>query len=292
MVEAELEGEIGAVFGARLWSEVGFPVSGDAVAALTSAEAAAILGALNPGEVRYRIRFAGGGHRRAAVRAIATAVAAARPELVNDPTRSDWEAVIGDGVVELRPRGLADPRFAYRRADVPAASHPTLAAALARAAFLAAEAPADEVIWDPFCGSGVELVERARLGRFRRLVGSDTSAAAIEAARANLSAAAVTAELLVADALHHRVDGLTTIVTNPPMGRRVARGDSAALLDRFVARAGELLPAGGRMVWIAPSPRRIAAALAAAGFAVRSRATVDMGGFPGELQVLERRRPG
>jgi len=32
----------------------------------------------------------------------------------------------------LSPRGAADPRFTWRRADIPAASHPTIAAALAR----------------------------------------------------------------------------------------------------------------------------------------------------------------
>ena len=62
--------------------------------------------------------------------------------------------------VELWPRGLPDPRFAYRVAHVPASSHPTLAAALARVA----GARPDDVVWDPFVGAATELVERARLG--------------------------------------------------------------------------------------------------------------------------------
>src|SRR5947207_4079330 len=55
--------------------------------------------------------------------------------------------------------------FRSRVADVAAASHPTIAAALAR---VAGTAP-DEVVWDPFCGSGAELVERGRLGSARLL---------------------------------------------------------------------------------------------------------------------------
>ena len=50
--------------------------------------------------------------------------------------------------------------------------------------------------------------------------------------------------------------GVTEIVTNPPMGRRVQRGDVAPLLGEFLASAGALLQPGGRLVWISPFPRR------------------------------------
>ena len=82
-------------------------------------------------------------------------MAAERPELVNDPTASLWEAVVVEKprvAVEVWPRGLGDPRFAYRRAYVPASSHPTLAAALARVGGVRA----DDVVWDPFVGAGTE----------------------------------------------------------------------------------------------------------------------------------------
>lgn len=254
--------------------------------AITSDEALRVLRSFTRGPVRYRLAFASGGHRRGEVRAIARAVAARAPDLVNDPTHTDWEVLVDDGGLELRPRGLVDPRFAYRVADVPAASHPTIAAALARVAFQHAPDPAADLVWDPFCGSGLELIERARLGPSRRLVGSDVSAEALEAARANLASAGVAAELIQADALEGRIGRVTTIITNPPMGRRVARGHSVELLERFVVLAGEVLGPGGRLVWIAPSPRRTDGPAAAAGLLPHSRTPVDMGGFTAELQVL------
>ncbi|HTM18970.1 MAG TPA: methyltransferase, partial [Kofleriaceae bacterium] len=220
---------------------------------------------------------------------IARAIAERAPDLINDPTRTDWEAVIDDGgTVELVPRGLADPRFSYRVADVPAASHPTLAAALARVAFADTAEPAADVIWDPFCGSGLELIERARLGPARRLIGSDVAEAALVAARANLAAVGRSAELIAADALTFEPGPVTTIITNPPMGRRVARGAVTDLLAAFVPRAARLLGPGGRLVWIAPSPRRTDALAAAAGLRLHSRHPVDMGGFAAELQLWRR----
>jgi len=48
------------------------------------------------------------------------------PELVNDPTATTWDVRIADATaLELIPRRAVDPRFGYRVADVPAASHPT-----------------------------------------------------------------------------------------------------------------------------------------------------------------------
>lgn len=260
--------------------------------AITSEESLRVLRTFARGPVRYRLAFAAGGHRRGEVRAIARAVAARAPDLVNDPTRTDWEILVDEGGIELCPRGLIDPRFAYRVADVPAASHPSIAAALARVAFQHAPDPATDLVWDPFCGSGLELIERARLGPSRRLVGSDVSAEALAAARANLASAGVAAELVQADALEGRIGRVTTIITNPPMGRRVARGHSVELLERFVALAGQVLGPGGRLVWIAPSPRRTDGPAASAGLALHSRTPVDMGGFTAELQVLLKRQKG
>src|SRR5207237_593373 len=93
------------------------------VAALTSPEAWALFSRFTEGPIRYRVEWADAGHRRALTFRVAAAVAARRPELVNDPTDSLWEAVVRERPhvsVELWPRGLDDPRFAYRRAHVPA----------------------------------------------------------------------------------------------------------------------------------------------------------------------------
>src|SRR5699024_6701634 len=139
------------------------------------------------------------------------------PELLNDPTETLWEVIVDETdetSIALWPRGLEDPRFAYRRAQVPASSHPTIAAALAKVA----GARPDDVVWDPFVGAGAELVERGRLGRFRALIGNDTDRLALERARVNIDAAGLEAQLLKGDARRFRPrQRPTLIVTNPPM---------------------------------------------------------------------------
>ena len=258
--------------------------------AMTSDTARRILGTWTPtGLVRWRLAWAEGGPRRALVSACARAVAAADARLVNDPTDSAWEVLVREGAgrldAELVPRRLHDERFAWRRRDVPAASHPTIAAALARVAGVRA----DDVVWDPFVGSGLELIERALLGPTRALHGSDTDPRAIEAARANLRAAGVGGAVLrVADATKMRVPGVTLILTNPPMGRRLARGTLVGLMDRFVAHAAASLAPGGRLVWLSPLPRESRVRARHAGLDLALARDVDMGGFEAELQVWNR----
>jgi 23S rRNA G2445 N2-methylase RlmL len=300
VVRGRLAGSIDALFAARTMLSFGFPLptearrgtepSSETIArAVTSEPARAVLGAWTEGAVRYRIAWAEGGHQRSATWETAGAVAARAAEqgldLVNDPTASTWELVVarGDDAVDvtLEPRALTDPRFAWRRGDVPAASHPTIAAALARVA----GARADDVVWDPFAGSGAELVERALLGPYRPLYGSDVDPRAIEVARENLAAAGVEARLEVRDVLAGAPAGVTLVITNPPMGRRAARHPGIdALLDRFVAHAAAALAPGGRLVWLAPWPKRSRAAALGAGLRLEGARTVDMGGFDAELQ--------
>jgi 23S rRNA G2445 N2-methylase RlmL len=206
---------------------------------------------------------------------------------VNDPRGATWEVVVQHRAAEphvvLVPRSFDDPRFSYRRRDVPAASHPTVAAALARAAGVRA----DDVVWDPFVGSGLELVERARLGPYRRLVGTDIDARALDAARENLRAAGVTAELALADAAAYRPGGVTLVLTNPPMGRRVARErDLPRLLEGFLGQAARVLTPGGKLVWLSPLPALTREVASKLGLRAQAGPPVDMGGFDTELQTL------
>jgi predicted RNA methylase len=259
------------------------------VKALAAPATVALLQALTDGAIRYRMVFAGEGHRRALVHSVAAEVSRRAPALVNDPTESTWEVVVatiaGKVHVDLVPRAYDDPRFTYRVADVPAASHPTIAAALAR---LGGAVPRD-IVWDPFVGSGVELVERARLGP-ATLLGTDLDARALDAARANLRAAGVAAHLEQADAASFAARGATLIITNPPMGRRVRRDQGlAALLERFAAHAAKVLVSGGRLVWMAPLPELTDGVLRRAGLSLGVSRAVDMGGFTAQLQRWDKR---
>lgn len=301
-VRARLVGPMRGLFGARTMLSFAFPLAQEWVAdgetdedavgrALGGDVARAWLAAMTVGAPRYRLAWADGGHRRAATWRAAERVQARAPELVNDPSASLWEAVVeteGRFVdVSLAPRGLTDPRFTWRAADVPAASHPTVAAALARLV----GARDDDVVWDPFVGSASELVERARLGPCRALFGSDLEPRALASAQKNLDAAGVRATLLVGDATTLRPPGVNVVVTNPPMGRRAVRTSGLAdTLDRFVAHVGAVLPPGGRFVWIAPWPERGRTAASQAGLTLDWSRTLDMGGFEAEIQRFVRGR--
>jgi predicted RNA methylase len=303
-VAMTLFGAPAALFAARTMLSFRFPLPpeslagaddlADAVARAASSDTAGrVLSTWTAGPARYRIAWAGGGHRRATTWATARAIARRAPSLRNDPTRSVWELLVstrGDSVdVAIVPRAFDDPRFEWRIGDVPAASHPTIAAALARVA----GARSDDVVWDPFVGSGAELVERALLGPWRALVGSDVDERALAVARRNLESAGLAARLERADATAFAPEGVTLVITNPPMGRRAARVTGLAdLLDAFVAHAARVLRDGGRLVWIAPWPARSRAVADRAGLRLDWARSVDMGGFGAEIQRWTKGVPG
>jgi 23S rRNA G2445 N2-methylase RlmL len=302
-VEATLSGPLAGVFRSRLMLSFGFPLPPErmrseddlpsAIArALGSQAAVDLLRHFTRGPLRYRLAWASGGKRRASIWRAAAEIAALRPELINDPTDSPWEATVaeahGSVRVELTPR-VDDPRFAYRKGDVPAASHPTIAAALVRVAGVRA----GDVVWDPFVGSGLELCERALAGSFRMMIGSDKDPAALAVARINLASAGVSEEslrLLPGDATTMVPPARPSlIITNPPLGRRVMRSAALSpLLDRFMANAAKNLAPGGRLVWIAPFPADSDAVARRAGLEHYAGLDVDMGGFSARLQALRK----
>ena len=293
-VEVRLAGPWSTLFASRLWASAAIQIalpapSGpgpDALAsaitrAITSDSTRALLAAWTRGPVRWRLGFARG-HKRAIVWRVARDVGAAAPELVNDPTATTWEVQVDDAATELLlvPRRIEDPRFAWRVAEVPAASHPTVAAALA---WVADVRPEDRV-WDPFCGSGAELIERARRGPCRSLLGTDLDQSALAAARKNLAAAGVRAELALADARTHVLAGLVDLViTNPPLGSRVRLDAAALLVDALPHLARQLAP-GGRLVWITPAPRKTSPIAELLKLRRVRSLSVDLGGVRGRLE--------
>jgi 23S rRNA G2445 N2-methylase RlmL len=247
---------------------------------------------------RFRVEWVDElGRPRRAEPGAAWAFAAAFPGdgsgFVNDPRRSDLTLRVetcGARRVLLEPNdslGL-DTRFAYRRADVPAASSPPLAAALVRVT----EPQPEDIVWDPFVGSGLELCERALLGPARGLYGTDVDPHAIAKAQANLAAIlpeGQQATLVVGDFRRRRVEGVSVIVTNPPMGRRVLEGqDLDRLMMELVATASHSLVPGGRLVLLSPRPRASAREASARGLEQGVEARVDLGGFDAWLQRFDK----
>lgn len=253
-----------------------------------------LLRAFHEGPIRYRLDFAALGHQRSAVRQIADRVHALRPELLNDPNQAPWTIAVHPGErglsVELTPRLVPDPRLFYRQGDIRAASHPPLAACMARLAGPMSQ----EVAWDPFCGSGLELIERGLLGGVRTLIGSDLDADALEVSRKNFEAAklqGVTAHFVRGDFHDYgRLPGLgantvSLILTNPPMGRRIPVPDLRGLIGDVLQVAATVLRPGGRLVF--PNPIRIPNPPAA--LELELRQTVDLGGFDCRLEKYVKR---
>jgi len=241
-----------------------------------------LLTALTDGPIRYRLEFASMGHQRSGVRQLTNRVYALNPKLLNDSRHAPWEINIyhtPQGLsVELSPKLRPDPRFAYRQRDIPAASHPPLAACMV----LLADPEKNDTVWDPFCGSGLELIERALLGQVSHLYGTDRSREATEIARQNLassSAAATPHTFACCDFRDHaQVAGLSRlslIVTNPPMCRRVPVANLKHLIEDLFIAAADTLKIGGRLVFANPlpiKPRDHSLKLA-------FRQKVDLGGF-------------
>ena len=161
-----------------------------------------------------------------------------------------------------------------------------MAAALAALA----EIRPGEVVWDPFCGAGTEIIEAGLSQPRAVLIGSDIEPKAIEAARHNVRRAGVKAEWLVGDFRGNLFPGAVDIIlTNPPLGRRVAPGEARAMADDLIALAAKRLrSATGRLVWVAPDAGSAAVTAVRAGLVVVTSRRVDMGGFDAEIQILRK----
>lgn len=235
---------------------------------------------------RVRLDFIGQGHQRAAVWDLQTRLVRDQLPLIADPTAASWEICVdsSQGRLDIIPKRIDDPRFPWRVEELPSASHPTIAAALAHVA----GARPDDVVWDPFVGSGLELIERSLLGPYRAMYGTDTDERALTAARANLAAAgAKHVTLYNRDARTAPVRDITLIVTNPPLGARLVRdGSLGELMQATLTHGWRVLRPGGRWVWLSPMPARTASIAHHLGFKVECRGLVDVGGLKPELQVL------
>jgi tRNA G10 N-methylase Trm11 len=145
-------------------------------------------------------------------------------------------------------------------------------------------------VWDPFCGTGLELIERALLGGVKSVYGTDISPDAIAVSEANFVAAKVTAVQLKLACCDFRdyakVEGLgpksvTLIITNPPMGRRIRVLNMRGLFGDLFAVAATVLKPGGRLIFA--NPLRIEPQDPS--LVLKHRKVVDLGGFNCRLEI-------
>lgn len=108
--------------------------------------------------------------------------------LVNDASHFEMEIRMlyskrMDCRVFLKLYTLPDRRFTYRKQILPVSMQPSRAALML--AFAGKELKDDANVLDPFCGSGVLLIERARMAGYRSLYGLDIYRPALDACEAN-----------------------------------------------------------------------------------------------------------
>lgn len=269
----------------------------DALASMmTSPLSQSIFKTFTEGSLRYRLEFVSRGHQRGTVRLLANRAYTMCSEILNDPQSAPWSMDIipaGQGIsVELRPKLTPDPRFSYREEDIRVASHPPLAASMARLG----KSQSHEIVWDPFCGSGLELIERARLGGIQRIYGTDINPDAIAVCRTNFNSAQVKAVPLTLACCDFRdyakVEGLrpesvTHIITNPPMGRRIRIHNIRGLFRGLFKVAETVLKPGGRLIFANPLRIEPSDSL----LRLKYRRTVDLGGFNCRLEMYIKQVP-
>ncbi|HUY37427.1 MAG TPA: methyltransferase domain-containing protein [Candidatus Binataceae bacterium] len=135
----------------------------------------------------------------------------------------------------------------YKVAHRPASLRPAAAAALG---WLSGVDERD-VVLDPFCGAGTILIERAGLGRYAELIGSDRDSEALAAARLNVGPRykPIRLEGWDAAAIPLTDSSVTKIVTNLPWGIRYGtHGENRKLYPAWIAEFNRVLAPGGRMV--------------------------------------------
>lgn len=166
-----------------------------------------------------------------------------------------WATLLTDELL-LTVR-LSDERMRhrdYKVAHLPGSLRPSVAAALA---WLSSPSP-DDVVLDPLCGAGTILIERAHLGRYKLLIGSDHDSVALDAARENIGPRYKPLELHEWDAVSLPLPNgsVDKIVANLPWGmRHGSHEENRRLYPRLLAEFKRVVSKGGLIVMLTSEGR-------------------------------------
>lgn len=198
------------------------------------------------------------------------------------PAAGAWEVL-----ARLTPRPLSARSWRVR--DLPGALNATIAAAMVR---LVGARPRERFL-NLMCGSGTLLAERLLHGRARVAVGLDLDPAALAAAAANLSEAAVAASLVRGDVRRPPLAGgaFDAICADLPYGQRTgSHSGNDALYADLLGAAAALGAPRARLAVITHDIRRFDTALAAApAWRVARTFRVFQKGYRPQIWLLERR---
>ncbi|MCU0476015.1 MAG: methyltransferase domain-containing protein [Anaerolineae bacterium] len=192
-----------------------------------------------------------------------------------------WEVLF-----RLTPRPLATR--AWRVVNYKGALFAPIAHAMNQ---LAQPTPDDHVL-NLCVGSGTLLIERVALLRAGRLVGCDSSDEALSAARQNLAAAAVEAELLPDDVQNLSLPPATfdVILADLPFGNLVgSHADNLTLYPAVLKSAERVARPAARMVLITHEKRLLARALSEqSAWRLDKTLAVNQNGLHPDIFVLTR----
>ena len=135
----------------------------------------------------------------------------------------------------------------YKRADFSASISPTVAYCLVQLS----DPQPEDIVLDPMCGAGTILIERAHSGRYRCLLGGDSSLEAVEAAQTNIGRKHQPRQLFHWDPRELPLDrrSVDKIVCSLPSGKKDAdESEIAELYWEFLAECERALKPKGLMV--------------------------------------------
>ncbi|MCX6920645.1 MAG: methyltransferase domain-containing protein [Verrucomicrobia bacterium] len=253
-----------------------------------------LMSVLTDGALRYRLSMLAEGNHDVAVEKVTTLAYQLNPKLLNDAREAPWSIdVLFNEIsasVELRPKISPNPRLYYRTDVINAASHPPLAACLAR---LAGRMP-HEIVWDPFCGSALELAEVALMGGVDQVIGTDIDPEALAIGQKNFAAAKIAGTKAAFYACDFRdvakipeLDRgkVSLVISNPPLGRRVRVPNMHGLFADLFRLSSEVLRPGGRLVFV--NPLRLESTDPT--LRLETRFAVDLGGYECRVEVYRKR---
>jgi len=164
-------------------------------------------------------------------------------------------------VFGLKLTEIQTKTFSERRPRKKPFFHPSaMPSKLARCMVNLAHGKAEEMVLDPFCGTGTSLIEATYIGC--RTLGADAQRRMILGCKKNLAHFNITAEgLVLADARRLPIFKVDCVVTDPPYGRSAStlRSTTKQLVQEVLAASHELLAVGQRICIASPKTLNIKA---------------------------------
>ena len=157
--------------------------------------------------------------------------------------------VFGSKLAEIQPKP-----FVERSPRKKPFFHPSaMPAKLARCMVNLAEPKTEELVFDPFCGTGGMLIEAAFTGC--RVLGLDAQSRMVKGSQCNLAYFNIEPEgLVVGDARNMPLTRFDCVVTDPPYGRSATtlKRTTTQIIEEFLVAVHGILDKGRRVCMAAP----------------------------------------